>query len=231
LQLLDLRSIEAEIRRRKRRKLERYFPDDGPLRRELYVKHTEFFAAGAEHRERMFCAGNRVGKTITGAYETALHLTGLYPAWWVGRRFSGPIDAWVAGQTASTTRDVVQLELCGKFSDLGTGMIPFDCIVEWTKKTAPKEAYDTLYIKHVSGGISSLGFKSYAEGPGNFQGTAKHLIWFDEECDIRCYAEAMMRTAVLHDEPAGGIVMVTFTPLLGWTEVVDSFLGRAEGVV
>jgi hypothetical protein len=32
-------------------------------------------------------AANRVGKTVVGAYETTVHMTGEYPAWWEGRRF------------------------------------------------------------------------------------------------------------------------------------------------
>lgn len=39
-----------------------YFPDTGPLRRELYPKHLEFFAAGRDFTERLFMAANRVGK-------------------------------------------------------------------------------------------------------------------------------------------------------------------------
>jgi hypothetical protein len=55
------------------------FPDEGPFRRELYPKHTEFFAAGKDEMERCFMASNRVGKTRAGAFEAALHLTGKYP--------------------------------------------------------------------------------------------------------------------------------------------------------
>src|SRR5579875_1728327 len=56
--------IEAELLRRKQNKIESFFPDTGALRRELYPKHVEFFAAGAIHRERLFLAGNRVGKAL-----------------------------------------------------------------------------------------------------------------------------------------------------------------------
>src|SRR5208337_4754825 len=55
------------------------FPDTGPLRRALYIKHCEFFRHGKEIQERCFMAANRVGKTIVGAYETTCHLTGVYP--------------------------------------------------------------------------------------------------------------------------------------------------------
>ena len=77
-----------EIRRRNRRKIDFYYPDEGPLRRELYIPHQKFFAAGARYRERLLIAANRIGKSEgVGAYETACHLTGEYPKWWVGRRF------------------------------------------------------------------------------------------------------------------------------------------------
>jgi hypothetical protein len=86
-----------------------YYPDAGPLCRALHPKHLAFFAAGAVHRERLFMAANRVGKTEgVGGYETTLHLTGDYPPWWEGRRFDRPISAWAAGKTGETTRDIVQ---------------------------------------------------------------------------------------------------------------------------
>ncbi len=235
LHRLNRNAVQSERERRRllrlRNRLAGLFPDLGPLSRDNYPKHLEFFAAGAEHRERMFCAGNRVGKTIAGAYESALHLTGAYPDWWVGRRFSGPIEAWIAGQKSDTTRDIVQMELMGKWGNFGTGMIPYAAIIDWTTKGRPAQALDTVQVRHVSGGVSTLGFKNYSEGPDAFQGTAKHLIWFDEECSIEVYAEALIRTAIVPGEEEGGIVLLTFTPLHGWTSVVDSFLGRNEGVV
>lgn len=46
------RELARQLRRtadetEKRRKLYQYFPDAGPLRRALYARHMEFFAAGA----------------------------------------------------------------------------------------------------------------------------------------------------------------------------------------
>jgi hypothetical protein len=82
-----------------------FYPDEGPLRRELYPKHMAFFAAGREYQERAMVAANRIGKTMgVGAYETALHLTGAYPHWWVGHRFTGPIEVWAAGDTSERDR-------------------------------------------------------------------------------------------------------------------------------
>src|SRR5262245_19009248 len=61
-----------------------------------YLKQAEFHGAGARHRERLLMAGNRIGKTLCGAAETAFHLTGDYPDWWVGKRFDRPVRAWAA---------------------------------------------------------------------------------------------------------------------------------------
>ena len=44
--LAELAMLLQEIQRRSsRRKITTYYPDEGPLRRELYRKHLEFFAA------------------------------------------------------------------------------------------------------------------------------------------------------------------------------------------
>ena len=107
--------LKEKERRESRRKLWTYFPDTGPLRRELYQQHLEFFRLGATVPTRCFMAANRVGKTEGGGgYELTLHLTGRYPEWWEGRRFNHPIDAWAAGDTNETVRDIIQLKLMGR---------------------------------------------------------------------------------------------------------------------
>lgn len=221
-------------RRRARRRIDALYPDAGPLRRALYPKHLDFFAAGATHRERLFMAGNRCGKTTAGAYETALHLTGEYPSWWEGRRFSRPVAWWCAGKTNETTRDIVQDALFGRvemrdgrkaFS--GTGTIPGDAILSASWRIGVNDLADTVQVRHISGGISRLGLKSYAQGRGSFEGTAQHGIWIDEEPSLDVYAEVLVRTMT-----TDGIVMITFTPLDGLSEVVLAFLedGKIPGV-
>lgn len=220
--------LEAEERRQKWQNL---FPDDGPLRRDLYPKHMEFFAAGAKYRERLFLAANRSGKTVAGAYETTCHLTGRYPHWWIGRRFDTPIDAWVAGDTNETTRDIIQKQLLGDVTYDGTqkcfdgvGTIPYECHGKPKFKVNTGDLLDYIPIRHESGGWSTLAFKSYDQGRRVFQGTAKHLIWLDEECPMDVYGECLIRTTT-----TAGILMLTFTPLLGMSEVVRSFLQPEMG--
>ncbi len=216
-----LETLHASISRAKRRKLYSLYPDEGPLRRELYAKHLQFFAAGTQHTERAAIAANRVGKSFgIGGYEVTLHLTGLYPDWWVGRRFDHPIDAWVAGDTGETTRDIPQLILLGPYGEYGTGLIPGDCIIgNPTHRSGISHAADTVQVRHVSGGMSLLGFKSYDQGRRKFQGTAKHVIWLDEEPPEDVYSECMARLMT-----TSGLMLSTFTPLEGLSNVVLKYL-------
>lgn len=215
--------LEEKERRKKRRRIFEMYPDKGPLRRELYAKHLEFFRLGADPNitERAFMAANRVGKTWgAGGYETTLHLTGNYPEWWEGRRFTQPVDWWASGDTAETTRDIIQFCLLGPVESIGTGLIPGDTIIgEPSRRRGVADAVDTVAVKHQSGGISTLGFKSYDQGRKKFQGTEKHGAWLDEEPPLDIYSETLLRLMTTN-----GLLMLTFTPLLGVSEVVLQFL-------
>ena len=187
--------LERERRLAQRNKLDNYYRAAGDLRRELYPKHLDFFRAGATRRERAFLAANRVGKSEgVGGYETTLHLTGLYPEWWEGRRFTRPITAWAAGDSSKTVRDIVQKILLGPVSEMGTGMIPADFIVRTTVKPGISDAIETIFVRHVSGGTSELGLKSYDQGRESFQGTNRDLVWLDEEANREIYVECLLRT-------------------------------------
>lgn len=220
LQLLE--ALEELDRRKSRNKLSLLFPDKGPLRRELYQKHLQFFAAGKDYNERAFIAANRVGKTIGAGYEMTCHLTGLYPEWWEGWRFNSPIRAWACGDTAKTARDILQAALLGPPGDeegQGTGLVPGDKILRKSPKHGLADAVETAFIRHVSGGTSQVQFKSYDQGRVAFQGTEQEVIWLDEECDQETYIECLTRTMTTK-----GRVILTFTPLFGLTPLVLSFL-------
>jgi len=155
-----------------------------------------------------------------GAYETVLHATGRYPDWWEGHRFNRAISAWAAGTTSTTARDIVQFKLLGAPEDHGTGLIPKKYIIKTTPKAGgTPNAVDTILIKHISGGISRIKIKSYAEGRKSFEGTEQDLIWLDEECPLAIYTECVTRTMTTN-----GLIMLTFTPLEGLTETVLQFL-------
>ncbi len=198
--------------------------------RSKYPKHMEFLGAGGKFRERCGMMANRVGKTFgLGGYEMSCHLTGQYPPWWDaigGKRFNTPISAWAAGDTFESTRDIIQLTMLGEITFRngkkvpdGRGIIPGALLGRNTWRTNPSDLVDTILVRHVSGRNSFLGFKSYDQGRKKFQGTGRHVIWFDEEPPEDVYNEALIRTATLN-----GLIMLTFTPLSGMSEVVLSFM-------
>jgi phage terminase large subunit-like protein len=216
------------------RKFERLYPDTGPLRRDLYNKHTSFFAAGVKQMERALMGSNRCGKSTAAAFEMVAHLTGRYPAWWRGRRFDRPITAWASGVDAKSVRETVQAALFGEDGRLGTGMLPLDLIESTTKRAGVAGAIDSGIIKHVSGGRSRVVLKSYDQGRESFQGARIDCGWCDEEPPVSVYSEFLTRLmSTVPGEPSG-IMLATFTPLMGMTAVVLSFLpgGRPkEGAV
>jgi phage terminase large subunit-like protein len=216
--------LEERSRRQSRQKIRTYYPDEGPLRRDLYRKHLEFFELGAMFKQRLALCANRVGKTEgMGGYEATCHLTGVYPKWWKGYRFRKQVIAWVAGEASKDVRDSIQYKLVGPLHNIGTGLIPGDLIGKRTPKGGVADAIDTLYVRHASGGWSTLAFKSYDQGRESFQAADVDLLWLDEEPPLAVYTEAVTRTMTTL-----GLVMLTFTPLLGMSETVLQFLPNGE---
>jgi len=161
------------------------------------------------------CA-NRVGKTEgMGGCETTYHLTGNYPDWWKGYRFTKPLVAWIAGETSKDVRDSIQFKLLGRPGQEGTGLIPGDLIKRRTAKTGIPDAVDTFYIQHAGGGTSSCTFKGYEQGRESFQAADVDWMWFDEEPPLDVFIEGLTRTTTTK-----GKVIITFTPLKGMSETV-----------
>ena len=218
--------------RTERAELSRLYPDEGDLRRELYVKYMQMFAAGKEHDERVCRGGNRVGKTLgIGGYETALHMTGMYPEWWPGRVFDHPMLSWAAGTKGTKVRDVNQKFLLGKLTAVtgGTsalgGLIPAAKIGRITRKSGIADAVDQAVIQHVHGYENVVTFKSYEEGRQSFEAEGVDFIWLDEEKGLTrsIYDECKMRLLTTR-----GSMISTFTPVEGMTETVMAMLEDTE---
>lgn len=204
--------------------IEKWFVEGTPFGIENCPKHRAFFEAGAKYNERMFMAGNRCGKSVAGAYESACHAMGVYPTWWKGRRFDKPTAGWALGSTARATRDTVQKELIGPVGAWGTGMIPRDMIGDWWALAGVPQGIDIVKIKHKpTGGWSTIGFKNYEQPLQAFYGTAMDWIWPDEECPIEIYNELLIRTMT-----TDGIIFNTFTPLNGLSAQVVRFAEKAD---
>ena len=220
--IAGLATFERELDVRAGGKLNRYFPATEPYRRALYPKHVAFFAAGATHRERAAISANRTGKSVMACFETAVHLTGLYPPWRKGRRFSEPVRWWACGNTAGTVRDILQEQLLGPRGEIGIGFVPGHLIHHRVSRRGTADAVDTAWIRHTSDGLSRLQFKGYEARREAFQGTSQHGIVLDEEPPYDIYGECLIRTAKTGDFP-GGLLLLSFTPLKGLTNLVREF--------
>lgn len=203
--------LEQELaRRRSGRKLLDYRP---------YRKQMEFHAAA--ERERALIAGNQLGKTLAASMEVAMHLTGQYPAWWTGRRFTAPTH-WLAGsESGELTRRGVQRLLFGRDLDsmLGTGSIPRESILDHTKARGVPDLLDTAIVRHATGGASTVSLKSYDQGRSKWQADTITGVWFDEEPPLDVYTEGLTRTNMVM-----GPILLTLTPLMGMSDVVSRFM-------
>ena len=204
--------IAAELARRRRtNRLATYRP---------YAKQREFHATTA--RECLFLAGNQLGKTLAGTAEDAIHLTGRYPDWWTGHRFTKPITMLAGSESYELTRDGLQRLLIGppaNEEEWGTGMIPQAAIAATTRRSGVSNALDSVTVRHISGGNSTLLFKAYEQGRGKWQANTVDYVHFDEEPPADVYFEGITRT-----NATGGLIRVTFTPLLGMSDVVGRYL-------
>jgi phage terminase large subunit-like protein len=164
---------------------------------------------------------HNTGKTEgVGGYELTLHLIGRYPPWWQGRKFTYPIKAWACGTTGQTVRDILQRKLLGPINEMGTGLIPGDYIID-TKRRAGSvpDTIETVYVKHSSGGVSTVAFKSYEQGRKAFEGDEQDVVMLDEEPPVDIYTECLTRTMTTQ-----GMVMLMFTPLQGLSDTVLLFM-------
>ncbi len=159
-----------------------------------------------------------------------MHLTGNYPSqatngWdWPGHRFQAPVRLWALGLTAEATRDSIQRHLLGAAhgqAAWGPGALPRHSLAEVLPRRGVPGAVDTVLVRHASGGLSSLGFKTAQMGRERLQGETLDGVWFDEEPPLPIYLEGLSRT-----NARGGLVIATFTPLLGMTELLRLFLER-----
>jgi len=199
--------------------------------KKIDIDHATCISVAHECKTFVTNHGIVTHNTMGGGYELSCHLTGEYPDWWVGRRFNRPIRAWAAGKTSETTRDIVQTALLGPPTTIGatktftgTGILPGHAIGGATWKQGVQDLADIVRIRHKpTGQWSRLGFKSYNQGRGSFEGTAQHAILLDEEPPLDIYGECLIRTATTR-----GIIMLTFTPLEGMSEVVLEFMPQNE---
>lgn len=167
---------------------------------------------------------------MTAAHEVAMHLTGLYPDWWPGRTYDRPTTGWVVTPSSEKLKDPIQIALFGtpdpnmKGEMFGTGAIPKESILDIsTRQSNVKGVAELIQVRHKSGGISTLGTKTFEQGREKVQGASLDFVWPDEEVPQDIYGELVARV-----QDRDGMVMCTFTPLMGITGVVQTFLENED---
>ena len=189
-----------------------------------YDWQKKALAMTADHNLVGLVSGNRTGKSYTAAAMATMSLTGKYPDWYEGKRFDGPITAMVSSIDSNTNKRIWQKYLFGTNNrrlkeEIGTGMIPKEDILIETIVSNRGDDIQTVNIKHVSGGYSTLYFTAYSQGREAIQGFAGDLILIDEQPNVPFLQEAITRTKTVN-----GVVVLTFTPLEGMDYTLEQLL-------
>lgn len=138
-----------------------------------YVPHDkqQRFHTAVE-KIRFLSGGNRSGKTEAGTLEAVYHATGLYPDWYpVSKRILVPNRGRIiVTDYAKGCGEVLEPKLMY--------WLPTDKIVD--KRKTLKGFIEKLYIRHVSGGVSSIDVMTHEQDDRQFEGWSGHWAWFDE---------------------------------------------------
>ena len=151
-----------------------------------HPKHLEFHALGLNAKERLFLAANRIGKTMACSLEVCMHLTGHYPDWWSGYRYTRPINAWVSGVSGKEVFEILERRYVEGMAEEDPWLHP--SLVVYRNRC------DHRYqIQHASGGFSDLRFKTYEQKREAWQGAKLDVCHLDEEPPLEIYTEASLR--------------------------------------
>lgn len=181
------------------------------------------FDLGSTELHRGVIAANRLGKSFSAGFELSCHLTGDYPDWWNGKRFSKAINAAALGFDFSQIArpGAMQSLICGSSDDRGSGFIHKDEIVDIIQRT--KGVIGTIYVQHktngVPDGISRLDFGAYSQGDECLMG-ASYDFGLIDECprDDTIFEQLKKRTWDVK-----GSTLCVFTPEKGLNATVEAF--------
>lgn len=186
-----------------------------------------------ETQKRVLCSqkmilalfgSNQAGKTTAGSLGVTYHAKGIYPEWWEGKKTTRGQDIWCIGETNPSTRDILQKKLFGPdHTRPGEGgwITPEFIVGKPVMRPNLPGAFDTVKVRHVSGEVSTITFKSYEQGREVLASWTGDLVWVDEEPPWDCFEELVMRII-----KRKGQIILTFTPLRGFTKLVNLLLGR-----
>lgn len=201
LQFRDIKSLFAQELRKKNT-----FPGI-----EAYVPHAiqhRFHCSKA--KGKMLMGGNRAGKTVGGAAETAMRMCGEHP--YRDDLPRPPIRARGVAVDFDRGVNLIMIPELKKW-------IPTRFLIDgsWERSYSKTERMLTL------NNGSTMEFMSYEQDVGKFQGTSRHWCWFDEEPPHAIFNECMLRLV-----DTGGDWIVTMTPLIEMSWTFDTLYEPAQ---
>jgi len=214
-----LREVELESELSRRVRLDLLSTIDPNARQRVFLN--------AESKETMLTGANQAGKSTALCMKFTFHVTGLYPEWYTGYRFKGPIQAALGGETAQSTRDLLVNRLLGIPEERGGGYLPAETFSPEEDITrlsgGVANQIDYFKVKHYDArgkedGYSKVYVFAYSTGWRRLQGYSLDLVAIDEEPDMMVYDELSART-----NATGGFVDIAMTPLRGETELYMLF--------
>lgn len=184
--IIRLNAVTDELdRRQKENGIKYYIPNK-----------RQFCLFRSKARIKIFCAGNRSGKSVFGAVELAWHMTREYPEWYpVDRRFTSPIKAVVV----ATNFPVIERVIEGKIRTY----MPKDKVLKW--KRTPQGYLQKILMK--DGGTVDI-LTNEMDNMA-FESADWDFYWGDEPQNESKY-KAIQRGLV----DRMGRVVLTFTPLI-----------------
>jgi len=154
----------------------------------------------SKSKGRLLIGGNRSGKTVSGAAELTMWLTGKHIS---GCKFPPPIRGRAIGVDFDNGINKIILPEIAKW-------MPPSALINGSWDDSYHKSMKTLTLTNGS----QVEFMSYDQDVDKFSGTSRHCVWFDEEPPEEIFNENMARLV-----DTGGNWWLTMTPLIdmSWT--------------
>jgi phage terminase large subunit-like protein len=153
-------------------------------------------------RGRLFIGGNRSGKTVGGAAEAVMWLTGKHQ---FHQKFRTPVRGRAVGVDFDNGVNKIMMP------EIARWLPPSELI-----KNSWEESYSkgdkTLTLENGS----TMEFMSYDQDVDKFAGTSRHFMWFDEEPPEEIFNECLARLI-----DTAGNWWLTMTPLIDMSWTLD----------
>lgn len=219
--------IDEHLERSRYGQIKKYFSNKGDeYDIKYWQKHWEFMQKGAGYMFRCISGANRIGKSNALGAEVVYHATGDYPTGmdghpkWEGKIFYEPVEIWIVGSDPDSVRSGIQKVLIGDYDDPGTGLLPRECIVgDPRQKPGAPELIQSIKVRHKSGGLSKIYFKTSKQGVNAFKSASVHFVGMDEMQPWEIFTECATRLA-----STNGLFVLAASPEEGFSNLTMKFM-------